>query len=134
MLLGIIILYATDWPGRQLLRRRRAGWRRRLESVTLGDPGEPVALPSGVIGRLRAAVELAGRIESLLVREGGQPVGLAALLAFGRKLPFWPLIFDCCHLPAGGSRLHGLALVVVRLLSLTRLTSQGPRSLRGHLA
>src|SRR4051812_5927355 len=97
MLFRVFILYGTDWPDRRLLRRRRwrAGRRRRLESVTLGDPGEPVAFLSGVVGRLRAAVELAGCIESLFIREGGQPFRLAALLAFGRRLPFWLLIFDC---------------------------------------
>ena len=69
MLLRVFILYPADWPNRRLLRRRRrrAGRRRGLESVTLGDPGEPVALPGGVAGRLRTAVELAGCIKGLLV-------------------------------------------------------------------
>jgi hypothetical protein len=69
MLFRIFILGCADWPNRRLLgrRRRRAGRRKRQESVALGDPGEPVALPSGVVGRLRAAVKLAGCIEGLLV-------------------------------------------------------------------
>jgi hypothetical protein len=73
MLFRIFILYGANWPDRRLLgrRRRRAGRRRRQESIALGDPGEPVAFPSGVVGRLRAAVKLAGCVKSLLIREGG---------------------------------------------------------------
>ena len=69
MLFRILILYYADRPSRRLLvrRRRRAGRQSRQESITLGDPGEPVAFPSGVVGWLCAAVKLAGRIESLLV-------------------------------------------------------------------
>ena len=57
-----------------------------------------------------------------------------ALLALGWRLPFWLLVFDCRHLPACGSRLHGLALVVAWLLAPTGVPSRGPRSLRGHFA
>ena len=87
-----------------------------------------------MVGRLRAAMELAGCIESLLVREGGQPTGLAALLTLGWRLPFRLLVFNCRHLSAGGSKLHGLALVVAWLLSPTGVTSRSLRSLRGYLA
>ena len=51
MLFRVLILYRADWPNRWLLRRRRrrAGRRRGLESVALGDPGEPVALSGGMV-------------------------------------------------------------------------------------
>ena len=73
VLLRVFVLYGADWSGRRLLglRRRRSGRRRRQESISLGNSGEPVTLPSGVVGGLRSAMELAGCIQSLLVREGG---------------------------------------------------------------
>ena len=69
MFLRVLVLYGADWSGRRLLgwRRRRAGRRRRQESISLGDSGEPMALPSGVLGRLRTTVELAGGVKSLLI-------------------------------------------------------------------
>ena len=89
MLLRVLILYCADWPGCRLLgrRRRRAGRRMRQESISLGDTGEPMTLPSGVVGRLHAAMELARCIQGLLIREGGQPIGFAALLLLGCRLP-----------------------------------------------
>ena len=129
VLFGILVLYGSDWSNCRLLGRRR-----RQKAVTLGDPGEPVALPSGVVGRLRAAVEFAGRVKSLLIRESRQPIGLAALLALGWRLPFRLLVFDCRHLPACGSWLHGLALVVAWLLAPTGVASRGSSSLRGYFA
>jgi hypothetical protein len=114
VLFGKLILDRADWPNRWLLGRwRRRASRRGRQSFALGDAGEPVALPSGVVGWLRAAVELAGSVKGLLKREGGQPGRLAALLALGAGLLFRLLVFDYRHLPAGGSRLLGLALVVV---------------------
>ena len=61
MFLWILVLYGADWPIHRLLGRRRrwAGRRRRQESISLGDFGEPMTLPSGVVGRLRAAMEFA---------------------------------------------------------------------------
>ena len=79
-------------------------------------------------------MKFSGCIKSLLIRESGQPIGLAALLALGWRLPFQLLVFDCCHLPACGSRLHGLALVVAWLLAPTGVASRSPRSLRSHFA
>ena len=95
VLCRILVLYGADWPGRRLLGRRRrwAGRRRRQESISLGDSGEPMELSSGVVGRLRATMELSGCIKGLVVREGGQPIGLAALLTLGRRLPFRLLVF-----------------------------------------
>ena len=79
-------------------------------------------------------MELAGCIQGLLVRESRQPIGLAALLLLGGRLPFWLLILDRRHLPASGSRLGGLPLVITWLLSPTGVTSRSPRCLRRHLA
>jgi len=136
MLFGVFVLYGSDWSNGRLLRGRGRlpSRQRRQKAVSLGDPSEPVAVPGGVVRRLHAAVELARTIESMLVRESRQPVGLAAFLALGWRLPFWLLVFDCRHLPACGSRLHGLALVVAWLLAPTGVASRGPRSLRGHFA
>ena len=91
VLFRVFVLYSTDWPDCRLLGRRRMrlpsrrGWQ---EAVSLGDPGEPVALPGGVIRRLRAAAELARYIQGLLIGEGRQPVRLAAFLSLGRRLLF----------------------------------------------
>ena len=136
VLLRVLVLYGADWSGRRLLglRRQRSGRRRRQESISLGNSGEPVTLPSGVVGGLRAAMELAGRIQGFLVRESWQPIGLAALLPLGGRLPFWLLILDRRHLSAGQSRLGGLPLVISWLLPPTGVTSRSPRSLRCHLA
>ena len=51
LLFRILILYCSDWTDRRLLgrRRRRAGRQRRQESISFGDSGEPMALPSGVM-------------------------------------------------------------------------------------
>ena len=105
--------------GRWLLRRqsRLASWWRR-QSFTLGNADKPMAFPGCMVGRVRAAMELAGSIEGLLEGEGGQPGGLAAFLTLGAGLTLWLLIFHCRNLPAGGSRLRGLALVVVLLLAM----------------
>ena len=70
----------------------------------------------------------------MLIRESGQPIGLAALLSLGCRLPLRLLILDRRHLPAGGSRLGGLPLVITWLLSPTGVTSLSPRGLRCHLA
>ena len=64
--------------------RRWAGRRRRHQPLALGDPREPMTLPGRVVGRLRAAVELAGSIKSLLVGESRLPSRPAALLLLGR--------------------------------------------------
>ena len=79
-------------------------------------------------------MELAGTIQSLLVREGRQPVGLAAFLSFGRRLPLRLLIFDCRNLPTARSRLWGLALVIILLLPPTGVSSRSSGSLGGHFA
>ena len=71
MLVGELIMHGSDCGpnGRWLWgRRRRTGRRRRREPFAFGDSGEPMAHPGGVVGRLRAAVELARRVESLFVR------------------------------------------------------------------
>ena len=87
LLFRVFVLYCADWPDSRLLERR---WRRllsrqgRQEAVSLSNPGEPVALPDGVIRRLRAAMELARSIQGLLIGEGRQLVWLAAFLSLGR--------------------------------------------------
>ena len=53
--------------------------------------------------------------------------------AIARKF-FWLLFIDRCDLPAIGSRLRGLALVVALLLSPTGVSRRSSRSLRGHFA
>src|SRR4051812_40171827 len=57
----LVVHGSNYWPSDRLLRsrRRRTSRWRRHEPFTFGDSGEPVALPGCVIGRLRAAVELA---------------------------------------------------------------------------
>ena len=103
MLLGELILDCTDWSDHRLLRRRsrRTCWWRR-QAFAHGDSGEPVAFPSGVVGRLRVVVELARGVKGLLEGEGGQLSRLAALLALGAGLSLRLLIFDCSRLPAAG--------------------------------
>ena len=93
-----------------------------------------MTFPSGVVRRLRAAVELAGTIQGVLIGESRQPIGLAAFLPFGRGLRLWLLIFDRRNLPTVGSQLLGLAFVVALLLSPTGVSSWSSGSLRGHLA
>ena len=69
-----LILNDIDcWMGRWLLRRRTqlANRWRWLQPFALGDSCEPMTLSGGVVGRLRAAVELAGSIKGLLIGEGG---------------------------------------------------------------
>ena len=44
------------------------------------------------------------------------------------------LIFNCCHLPTGGSRRGAFTLVVVLLLTPTGVTSWGSGSLRSHFS
>ena len=44
------------------------------------------------------------------------------------------LVFNCRHLPAAGSRLRGLALVVVLLLPPTGVPSRSSWSIRGDFA
>jgi hypothetical protein len=135
VLFGKLILDCADRPDRRLLgRRRRWASRWRGQSFASSDAGEPVALPGGMIGWLHAAVELAGNVKGLLKQEGGQPGRLAALLALGAGLHFRQLVFDRRHLPAGGSRLLGLALVVARLLAPTEITSRRLRDRREHLS
>ena len=88
MLFRELILNCADWLDRRLLRRRsQLARRQRRQSFTLGDLGELVALPGGVVGRLRAAVKVAGSIKCLLEGEGGQPSGLATFLTLGAGLP-----------------------------------------------
>src|SRR3989337_3798875 len=51
VLFGKLILDRADWPDRRLLGRwRRRASRQRRQSFALGDVGEPVALPGGVVG------------------------------------------------------------------------------------
>ena len=104
MFLWVLVLYGTDWSGRRLLglRRRRSGRRRRQESISLGDSGLPMTLPSGVVGRLCAAVELAWGVKGLLKGEGGQPCSLATFLPLGVGMTSRLLIFDRCYLPGDG--------------------------------
>ena len=115
MLVGELIVHGSDC--------RPSGWRlrsrRRREPFAFGDSGEPVALPGCVVGQLRAAVELAWGVESLLVGEGRLPSRLAAPLLLGCWPPFGLLVFDCGHLPTGGGRHRALALVVVRVWAST---------------
>ena len=66
-------------------------------------------------------MELARSIQRLLIGEGRQPVRLAGFLSLGRRLLFWLLGFNGRDLPAAGSRLQGLALVVTLLLSPARI-------------
>src|SRR3954464_517726 len=86
MLFRVLVLYCADWPGSRLLGRRRrrlpSRWGRR-QAVSFGNPGKPVALSGGVVRRLRAAVELAGAIQSLLVGESRQPIGLPPFCRLG---------------------------------------------------
>src|SRR3954464_3883736 len=79
-------------------------------------------------------MKLAGSVQSLLVRESRQPIRLAALLPLGRRLPFWLFFIDCCDLPAIGSRLRGLALMVALLLPPAGVSGRGSGSLRGDIA
>src|SRR3954465_14695422 len=79
-------------------------------------------------------MKLAGSVQSLLVRESRQPIRLAALLPLGRRLPFSLLLIDRCDLPAIGSRLRGLALVVVLLLPPAGISGRGSGGLRGDFA
>ena len=44
------------------------------------------------------------------------------------------LVFDCRNLPTAGSRLRGLALVIILLLSPTGISSRSSGSFRGHFA
>ena len=78
MLFRILILYCTDWPGHRLLgrRRRRAGRWRGQESITLSDPGEPVAFPSGVVGRLHAIGNLQEASRVCSYEKAGNQLGL----------------------------------------------------------
>ena len=135
MLFRVLVLYCVDWPDCWLLGRRRLpsrrGWQ---EAVSLGDPGEPVALPGGDIRRLCTAVELARSIQGLLVGEGRQPVWLAVFLSPGRRLLFWLLDFNSRDLPAAGSRLRGLALVVALLLSPAGVRCRSSWSRRSYFA
>ena len=71
MLFWVLVLYRADWSDRRQLGQRRmrlpSRWGRQ-KVVSLGDPGgEPVALPSGVLGWLRTTMEFAGSIQSLLI-------------------------------------------------------------------
>src|SRR4051812_39081744 len=116
MLVGELIVHSSDCrpSGRLLRSRRRLTSRRRWrEPFAFGDSGEPVALPACVIGRLRATVELSWGIESLLVGEGRLPSRPATFLLLGCGPPFGLLVLDRGHLPTGGGRPGGLALVVV---------------------
>ena len=70
----------------------------------------------------------------MLIGESRQPIGLAAFLPLGRRLPLRLLIFYCCDLPTVGSRLWGLTFVVVLLLSLTGVSSRSSGSLGSHFA
>ena len=79
-------------------------------------------------------MELARSIQGLLVGEGRQPVRLAAFLSLGRRLLFWLLGFDYRDLPAAGSRLRGLALVVALLLSPAGICCRSSWSLRSYFA
>ena len=79
-------------------------------------------------------MELAGAIKSLLIREGRQPVGLTAFLPLRRRLPLRLLVFNRCDLPTAGSRLWGLALVIILLLSPTGVSSWSSGIPRGHFA
>ena len=89
MLFRVIILDCADcWTGGRLLgRRSRRASRRRGQSFSLGDADKPVTLPSRMIGWLRAAVELAGGIESLLVGESRLPSRPAAFCVLGAGRP-----------------------------------------------
>src|SRR4051812_1943190 len=116
MLAGELIVHGSDcWPSGRLLRSRRrrtSRWRRR-EPFAFGDSGEPVALPGCVVGRLRAAVELAWGVEGLLVGEGRLPSRPAAFLLLGSGPTFGLLALDFGQLPTGARRHRALALVVV---------------------
>ena len=79
-------------------------------------------------------MELAWAIQGLLVGESRQPVGLAALLPLRRGWSLRLLVFDYRHLPAVGSRLWGLALVVVLLLPPPGVPCRSSWSLRGDFA
>ena len=132
--LRVLVLYGIDWSGRRLLvlRRRRAGRRRRHYPFALGDAGEPVAFPCCMVGRLRAAVELAGGIECLFVGERRLP-GRPATLLLGSGPLFGLLIFNCGHLPTGGSRHGGLALVIILVGTPIGVASRRLRSRSNHL-
>ena len=70
VLIWELVLYHADWPDSRLLGRGRRllpSRRGRQEAIFFGDPGEPVALPGGVIRWLRATMELARTMQSLLV-------------------------------------------------------------------
>ena len=107
MLVGELVLNSPDrWSSGRLLRgwRRLASRWRQHQSLAFGDSREPMTLPSRVVGRLRAAVELAGGIKGLLVGESRLPSRPAALLLLGRGPPFGLFVFDCgtCQLVEGG--------------------------------
>ena len=129
-----LILDGTDRSSCRLLSGRscRVGWWRRREGLALGDSSEQVALPSSVVGWLCTTVELAWGVEGLLEGEGMQPCSLAAPVTLGGGSSSRLLIFDCCYVPAVGSRLLGLALVVVRLAPVG-VTSRRLGSRREHL-
>ena len=116
MLIGELVLNGSDcWPSGRLLRSRRrlTSRRTRHKPFAFRDSCEPVAFLGCVVGQLRAAVQLAGGVESLLVGEGRLPSRPAALLLLGCGPPFGLLVLDCGHLPASGERHGALALVVV---------------------
>ena len=132
---GELVLDGADCrPGRRLLGswRRRAGRRRRHHPFALGDAGEPVAFPCCMVGRLCAAVELAGSIECLFVGEGRLP-GRPATLLLGSGPLFGLLVFNGGHLPTGGSRHGALALVVVLVGAPIRVASRRLGRRSNHL-
>ena len=136
VLIWKLILNGSDcWSSSRLLRgwRWRASRWRRHQSFAFGDPREPMTLPGCVVGRLRDAMEFAWGVESLLVGESRLPSRPATLLLGSGPL-FGLLIFNSGHLPTGGRRHRGLALVVALLLPLTDISRRSSWSLRGHFA
>ena len=137
MLVRELVVDGSDhWPGGRLLRcrRRLTSRRRRHQSLAFGDSREPMTLPSRMVGRLRAAVELAGGIKGLLVGESRLPSRPAALLLLGHGPPFRLFVFDCGYLPTGGRRHRGLALVVAWVRASIGVTGWRLGSQSEHLS